>query len=60
MKFPYGINFGTMIKNNQRHIPGCVVGMSDDAIVLAYNQELNIPNEKVTAEEFQKGLFSVI
>ena len=49
-----------MVKNNQRNIPGCVVGMYEDAIVLAYNQELNIPNEKVTAEGFQRGLFSVI
>lgn len=59
-RFPYGINFGTMVKNNEKNIPGCVVGVSRDAIILAYNQKLKLANERVTADEFQKGLFSVI
>lgn len=59
-KFPYGISFGTMVKNNEKNIPGCVVGVSHDAIILAYNQKLKLANERVTADEFHKGLFSVI
>ena len=60
VRFPYGISFGTLILNKQRNVVGCVIGVSEDKITVAYDIKLNIKNDTVDAKDFEKGLFAVV
>ncbi|MBT8906655.1 restriction endonuclease [Lactobacillus delbrueckii subsp. bulgaricus] len=60
VRFPYGISFGTLILNKQRNVVGCVIGVSEDEITVAYDTKLNIKNDTVDAKDFEKGLFAVV
>ena len=59
-KFPYGINFGTLIMNNQKKIACCVIGISSDCITVAYDTNLHVNNDVIYAADFNEGRFSVI
>lgn len=59
--FPYGILFGTLIKDNCTHRIGCVVGIEEKYILVVFeDKEKNDPRvELIDAEGFERGFYQI-
>ena len=57
--FPYGIYFGTRIRNNMKNEVGCVVGIQDDYILVAFENGLEPRIMPVSEEMFDHGYFAL-
>lgn len=59
MKFPYGIYFGSKIRDTVKEQVGCVVGIQQDYILVAFENGVEPRVMPVGAEGFDKGFFAL-
>lgn len=59
IKFPYGIYFGTKVKNLVKGEIGCVVGIKEEYILVAFENDIDPRIVAVGPEGFDKGYFSI-
>jgi hypothetical protein len=59
MKFPHGIYFGTKVRNIMSGKIGCVVGIKDEYIFVAFEDEIAPNVVSVSAEFFEKGYYEL-
>lgn len=57
--FPYGIYFGTLVEDLEKHRVGVVVGRSKDYILVAFEDEVRPRITPVGHELFENGYFCV-
>ena len=57
--FPYGIFFGSRIKDTVKNRIGCVVGIKEDYILVAFEGEVEPQIVPVKEDSFDKGFFSL-
>lgn len=58
-KFPYGLYFGSRIKDSIRKRTGCVVGIGDDYIVVAFEGAVKPQIVAINSESFEEGYYSL-
>ena len=57
--FPYGIYFGSHIKDTVKNRIGCVVGVKEDYILVAFEDDMDPQIIPADAESFEKGYYSL-
>lgn len=57
--FPYGIYFGSRIKDSVKNRVGCVVGIREDDILVAFEGEVEPQIVPASAECFKKGYYTL-
>lgn len=57
--FPYGIYFGSRIKDNEKNRIGCVVGVRDEYILVAFEGEVEPQIIAAGVEFFEKGHYTL-
>lgn len=57
--FPYGIYFGSRIKDSVKKRVGCVVGIKDDYVLIAFEGDMDPQIISANAETFEKGYYSL-
>lgn len=58
-EFPYGIYFGSHIKDTVKNRIGCVVGVKEDYILVAFEDDMDPQIIPADAESFEKGYYSL-
>lgn len=58
-KFPYGIYFGSRIKDSVKNRIGIVIGIYESYIVIAFEDEVNPQIIHAGPEFFEKGFYSI-
>jgi hypothetical protein len=56
-QFPYGISFGTKIKDTIKNRVGCVVGIQKEYILVAFEEKLEPQIMSVSEEFFERGYY---
>lgn len=57
--FLYGIYFGSHIKDTVKNRIGCVVGIKEDYILVAFEGDIDPQIVAAGAEPFEKGYYSL-
>ncbi len=57
--FPYGIFFGSRIKDSVKDRVGCVVGIKEDYILVAFEGDVEPQIIPANAEFFENGYYSL-
>ena len=57
--FPYGLYFGSRIKDNEKNRIGCVVGVRDEYILVAFEGEVEPQIIAAGVEFFEKGHYTL-
>lgn len=57
--FPFGIYFGTRVRDNVRNVVGCVVGIQEDSILVAFENGQEPQVVIVKEDEFAHGCFAL-
>jgi len=58
--FPYGLYFGTRVKDTAKDLIGCVVGLNDQYILVAFEDAVDPRIVPVGAEMFDMGYYKVV
>ena len=58
-KFPYGLYFGSRIKDSVKGRVGCVVGIQEDYILVAFEGEIEPQIVPANSDFFEKGYYAL-
>lgn len=58
--FPYGLYFGSRIKDSEENRIGCVVGIKEDHILVVFDGEENPQIVQVSPKPFEEGYFTLV
>lgn len=59
MKFPYGLYFGTKVRNTENGKIGCIVGIRDDYVLVAFEEKVEPWICAVGSEMFEAGYYKI-
>ena len=57
--FPYGLYFGSKIKDSVKGRVGCVVGINDNYVLVAFENEIEPQIVAAGSEFFEKGYYTL-
>ena len=58
-KFPYGLYFGSKIRDSVKNRVGCVVGINDNYVLVAFEDEVEPQIVSAGSEFFENGYYSL-
>ena len=58
--FPFGIYFGTRVRDSVRNVVGCVVGIQEDSILVAFENGQEPRISTIKEEAFEQGHFVLV
>lgn len=59
VRIPLGVTFGTLVRNNQSNQIGCVIGINEKYILIAFEEQHEPQIVQVDTELFAQGHYSV-